>query len=101
MAQQEHPSIGLWGGLGANLHAPDFSVNGIKYDRTATALGWNIGAGVSFPVASWIGLGVRAGYTRLDAELKGSTADSLLQRAWQRWSYSLTRSCGRGACTSP
>ncbi len=79
LAQREHPSIGLWGGLGANLHAPDFSVNTVKYDRTATGLGWNIGAGVSFPVASWVGLGVRAGYTRLDAELEGSAIDSLLQ----------------------
>ncbi|MCS7169087.1 MAG: OmpA family protein [Candidatus Kapabacteria bacterium] len=70
-------TVGVWGAVGANLHAPDVRILSGTYNRSATGVGWGLGGSVSFPLSSGIGLGVRAGYEALGAELR-STADSTL-----------------------
>lgn len=70
-------SVGIWAALGANFHSPDLQTQWGVYTQTATALGWGIGGAALFPLSSTLGLGVRAGYEALGAELR-STSDSTL-----------------------
>ncbi len=71
-------SLGGWAAVGANLHSPDLQVQWGTYNRSATGLGWGIGGAAVFPLSSALGLGIRAGYQELGAELR-STADSALR----------------------
>ncbi|MCS7177109.1 MAG: OmpA family protein [Candidatus Kapabacteria bacterium] len=76
-ALRQWTSLGLWGAVGANFHAPDLQVGGGVYNRSATGVGWGIGGSVTFPLSSAVGLGVRVGYEALGAELKSTTDTAL------------------------
>lgn len=73
-------SVGLWGALGANFHSPDLQTPLGVYSQSATGLGWGIGGAVVFPVSSTLGLGMRAGYEALGADLRSVTGSTLASR---------------------
>ncbi len=79
-ALRQQISLGLWGAVGGNLHAPDLQLALGRYDRSSVGFGWGIGGAVAVPVNTSLGVGFRVGYEALGATLR-SAADSTLRTA--------------------
>lgn len=79
-------SIGLWGGLGMNMHSPSFSFTGIPgpvtpvtFDVNKTSLGLNIGALINIPIDRIFTFSGRLGYNAMGGLLEktvGNTTSS-------------------------
>ncbi|HOV91641.1 MAG TPA: OmpA family protein [Candidatus Kapabacteria bacterium] len=77
-------NIGITGGLGLNMHNPDWTDHGpltgrpLRYNQTSTAIGYYGGIIANFPINDIFTISARIGYNNLNGTIKATATNGII-----------------------